>query len=110
MDRTQALSLLGRYVPSEEVDNLLDIYGTVQRVVGGTSQSLYDPYAAAYAYLVSQPRIRSWQAEDVREEYASDSDLLDWLVNQSSLLRAGWPLGDGAANLSLQLDIQGWAL
>lgn len=110
MDRAAALQLLGLYAPADQADMLLSLHGTVSMPVGGLPVTYYDPYAAAYAYLVAQQGVKAWQLEGVREEYVDSGRLLDWLAEQSRLLRLEWPLPDAAqpAAADLTLDIRGW--
>lgn len=108
MDRAAALLIAGRYIPAEMAGPLLDEV-TVTRVVLGLPVSLYDPYAAALAYLMHPGTVKSRTQGSVSESYIEPGDVAAYLQAQSLLLRESWPVGDGVAGeISLELNIVGW--
>ncbi len=110
MDRAAALLIAGRYVPVEQVDALL-VENTVTRTVLGVSVALYDPWAAALAYLMHPGTVKSRTEGSVSETYLDPSTVAAYLSAQSLLLRESWPVGDAvgtALELDLELTVIGW--
>lgn len=110
LTQAQALSILGRYVPAEQAEPLLS-ENTITRTVGGVALSLYDPYAAALAYLMHPNTVKSRTEGSVSETYIDPTTVAAYLEGQSALLRESWPVADpaGAAlEWDLSLDVRGW--
>lgn len=110
MDRAAALAIAGRYVPAEQADALLTEH-TVTRTVLGVPVPLYDPYAAALAWLMNPVTVKSRTEGSVSESYIEPEKVAAYLEGQSLALRESWPVGDVSGEplaFNLELDVQGW--
>ncbi|MFC6591679.1 hypothetical protein ACFP81_06415 [Deinococcus lacus] len=114
MDRAQALDILAEYAPALLLDGaglLIDRHATL-RVVGGVALTLYDPYAAALAYLMHPNTVKQRSEGGVSETYIDPVQVAEYLRQMSAQLQANWPLDDAVTaqqpNLDLTLDIRGW--
>lgn len=110
LDRPAALLIAQRYIPgASDADTLLTQY-TVTRTVLGVPVPLYDPYAAALAYLMNPYTVKARSEGGVSETYIDPTTVAAWLQGESLLLRSGWPLGDSAVKpgLDLTLTFGGW--
>lgn len=110
MERPAALIIVQRYVPLADADALLTEH-TVTRTVLGVPTPLYDPYAAAVAYLMHPDTVTRRTAGSWTEEYLDPMKLVAWLEGQSAILRASWPVDDnllGGAFPDLRIDVRGW--
>ncbi len=111
LSEAQALTILGRYAPPSEAPVLLAEH-TVTRSVRGVQTALYDPYAAALAYLMNPATVKSRTEGQVSETYIDPAQVAAYLQQQSTALREMWPPPDvtstGTAFDDLTLDVVGW--
>lgn len=114
MDRARALEILADYAPTLDLagqGTLLDRH-SVTRTVNTVSVTLYDPYAAALAYIMHPNTIKQRSEGSVSETYIDPAQVADYLRQMSAELRANWPVDDAAlaapGALDLTLDIRGW--
>lgn len=112
MQRAEAIEILKEYAPElteQQLASRIDRH-SISRVIGGVTVALYDPYAAAAAYVLSPMAVKSRSQGDVSETYADPVTVAQYLEQLSAQLRANWPIADGdkAGDLDLSLDIRGW--
>lgn len=111
LSEAQALTILGRYAPPSEAPVLLAEH-TVTRQVSGVQTALYDPYAAALAYLMHPDTLKARTQGSVSETYIDPAQVAAYLQQQSTALRESWPAPDvtssGTAFDDLTITVVGW--
>lgn len=111
MDGAQALTIVQRYVPDPAEAATLLAEHTITRTAAGADVLLYDPYAAALAYLMNPATVKSRTEGSVSETYIDPAQVAAWLSKQSDALRASWPAADDTGTAlawDLTLDVRGW--
>lgn len=109
-----ALAILTRYTVSLAPDGRLSLLQetvTVRETANGTA-TLYDPYRAALAYLMSPETLKARSEGSVSETYIDPASVAEYLREESASLRASWPtpapVNSSPAPLSVDLEIIGW--
>lgn len=111
MDGAQALTIVQRYVPDPTEAAALLAEQTFTRSVLGVPVTLYDPYAAALAYLMNPATVKARTEGSVSETYIDPAQVAAYLRQESTTLRESWPAADTETAWEfpdLSLEIVGW--
>jgi hypothetical protein len=111
-----ALSILSRYTSALAPDRRLALLEetTTVRETSEATVTLYDPYRAALAYLMSPETLKARAEGSVSETYIDPATVADYLREESASLRLSWPAEKppvaAPVALNVDLDIRGWNL